>query len=613
MVLKFDFIYTSDNDFFEYLLKFYARKLIFATQKDQNRLSLVVKGGEEEIKAFCDSLEALPNSSFVRHFNVEVLENEELRQEEAQKSFDKKDFLTHLNVKAYQEKGVLIENEWGEFVCESLSFDNGLSFSPINMDNFNALLNQSLDLLNNGRSFLIKNELGICEVGLLSMQKDFLNLQENSSQEARIQANSAPQSGTQENSSPQNDTQQNSSSQSDMQTNSSQALARQTKELKTIQLEANLASKEMTQENSAPQSDTTKNNTKENSRQNSILPPNSQEKFLMATEIKALKTAFVCSNDNLKLLASLEKPLIKLRFSAIFRQNRGLKINEFKVKLPHNLFFFALGARLFERGENFLAFTKRENSGDEFELYECEKRLVVLRGLSFINKRARELILSKDDKNMARISYILSRFEKSALLLELSQSYDDILLIDKERNMLNLSLPRSAGQIYADICADEVGKRLFDNFKLNFQLLSGEFELKNNFFSLLGLVGLTLGLGKTVQTAALRVLELSDATKIPRGVKIDYRYKENSKEFDYTRTLRSAMSFMLAGVEAENIAYGAVESLSFFLRDFYDELREKKLVEIAIISGSLFESKALTKNTLKHLKDCKVSDVPLWI
>lgn len=96
-------------------------------------------------------------------------------------------------------------------------------------------------------------------------------------------------------------------------------------------------------------------------------------------------------------------------------------------------------------------------------------------------------------------------------------------------------------------------------------------------------------------------------------MKIDFRFKENGKEFDYTRTLRSTMSFMLAGVEASNIAYGAVESLVYFLRDFYDELREKGLAEFAIISGSLFECKSLTKNTLKHLKNCKVSDVPLFI
>ena len=262
---------------------------------------------------------------------------------------------------------------------------------------------------------------------------------------------------------------------------------------------------------------------------------------------------------------------------------------------------------------NFLAFTKRENLGADFEIYELDKRLIVLNGLSFINQKARELILSKDDKNMARISYILSRFDERALLLELSQNDDDILLVDKGTNLLRLDLPRNAKQLYADICADEVGARLFENYKQNFKLLSGEFKVKNNFFSLLGLVGQMLGLDDEMQKAAHKLLELSDSSKLPRGVKIDFRFKENGKEFDYTRTLRSTMSFMLAGVEAGNIAYGAVESLVYFLRDFYDELREKGLAEFAIISGSLFECKSLTKNTLKHLKNCKVSDVPLFV
>ncbi|EJN0585155.1 hypothetical protein NPG48_002015, partial [Campylobacter coli] len=99
---------------------------------------------------------------------------------------------------------------------------------------------------------------------------------------------------------------------------------------------------------------------------------------------------------------------------------------------------------------------------------------------------------------------------------------------------------------------------------------------------------------------------------MPRGVKIDYRLKED-KSFDYTRTLRSTMSFMLAGVDSANIAYGAVESLAYFLRDTYDDLREKKQSEMALISGSLLEHKALLRNTLKHLKNCQLSDVPLRI
>lgn len=508
MLLRFDFTYTSENDFFEYLLCLYAKNLNFSLEKSQEIITLKVQGNEKAINEFCASLENMPNSVFVRDFKVQALENESIEQSQIRKNFAKKDFLTSLNSRAYQEKGELIDNEWGEFVNDELCFD-GASFEPISRANFNALLDESVSRLCAGQSFFVKNELGVYEIELFKgeWQKD----------------------------------------------------------------------------------------------------------FLMATDINAIKSAFVCSNENLKLLASLEKPLIKLRFSAIFRSKYQLEFNEFRLKLPHNLFFFALGKKLFEKNVNFLAFAKRQNLGFDFEIYELDKRLIVLNGLSFINQKARELILSKDDKNMARISYILSRFDERALLLELSQNDDDILLVDKGANLLRLDLPHNAKQLYADICADEVGARLFENFKQNFKLLSGEFKVKNNFFSLLGLVGQMLGLDDETQKAAHKLLELSDNSKLPRGVKIDFRFKENSKEFDYTRTLRSTMSFMLAGVEASNIAYGAVESLVYFLRDFYDELREKGLAECAIISGSLFECKSLTKNTLKHLKNCKVSDVPLFI
>lgn len=508
MVLEFSFEYVSENDFFEYLLRFYAKNLSYELKKSPFALTLTLQGTEKEIKEFCDKLESLPNSVFLRDFSVKVLENESIKPNKINKNFVKKDFLTNLNLTAYQQKGELIANEWGEFVNDELSFD-GKSFEKLTKENFNTLLDESVAKIQALQSIFVKNECGIYEVGLM---------------------------------------------------------------------------------NEAWNSD-----------------------FAMATDIKAIKNAFICTNENLKLLASLEKPLVKLRFSAPFRQNNALNLNEFKLKLPHNLFFFALGEKLFAKNVNFLAFAKRENLGDEFEVMECEKRLIALRGIEFINQKARELILSKADKNMARISYILSRFDKSALLLELSQNYDDILLVEKETNLLRLSVPQKATQLYDAIRADEIGQRLVANYEQKFALLKGEFEVKNNFFSLLGLVGQMLGLDDDTQKAATKLLALSDSVKMPRGVRIDFRFKENSKEFDTARVLRSAMSFLLAGVEAQNIAYGAVESLAFFLRDFYDELRAKNLAQIAIISGSLFECKSLTKHTLKHLKDCVVCDVPLWI
>ncbi|TQR31947.1 hypothetical protein DMB92_05930 [Campylobacter sp. MIT 99-7217] len=334
--------------------------------------------------------------------------------------------------------------------------------------------------------------------------------------------------------------------------------------------------------------------------------------FLMPTDIKAINVAFSCSNDTLKLLASIEKPLMSLRFNKIFKQNHELEQNQIDVKFADNLFLFALTQKLFESGYKLLGFKRLSHKKDEFKILECEGRMLVLKGFDYILPQARELIFSKEDKNMARLSYIGSKFKQESLILELSKDYTDILLANKEQNLLKLNLAKDSKALYEDICADEVGKKLLSNFAKNFPLLEGEFELKNNFFSLLGLVGMTLGLGKNVKKSALELLRLSDETKMPRGVKIDYRLKED-KSFDYARTLRSVMSFMLAGVENTNIAYGSVESLALFLRDSYDELLAKKQVQIAVVSGSLFEHKSLLKNVLKHLKNCKISDVPLYI
>ncbi|EAK7463313.1 hypothetical protein FBM88_05150, partial [Campylobacter coli] len=247
-----------------------------------------------------------------------------------------------------------------------------------------------------------------------------------------------------------------------------------------------------------------------------------------------------------------------------------------------------------------------------FYISALDEQVVVLEGFEFINAKARELIFSKEDKNMARISYLVSRYKEKAFILELSKDDEDILLVNKELNLLKLSLPKHSKELYEEIKKDEIGARLLENFAKEFPLLNESFELKNNFYSLLCLVGRVLNLDENLHKAGEKLLKIADESKMPRGVKIDYRLKED-KSFDYTRTLRSTMSFMLAGVDSANIAYGAVESLAYFLRDTYDDLREKKQSEMALISGSLFEHKALLRNTLKHLKNCQLSDVPLRI
>ncbi|MBK1973932.1 hypothetical protein JG677_07730, partial [Campylobacter sp. TTU-622] len=204
------------------------------------------------------------------------------------------------------------------------------------------------------------------------------------------------------------------------------------------------------------------------------------------------------------------------------------------------------------------------------------------------------------------------RFKQKSFILELSKEYDDILLLDKEINLLKITLPNHSKKIYSELENDPTGKRLLDNFQKEFKLLDEEFESKNNFFSLLCIIGRMLNLNQDFKKAGLVLLQLSDQSRLAKGVKIDFKLNDN-KEFDYIKTLRSIMSFMLAGVGAQDISYGVIESLSYFLRDFYDELKQKDKTQVVLISGSLFEHKSLLENVFKHIKDCRLSNVPLRV
>lgn len=507
MVLEFEFEYISDNDLFEYLLHYYAQNFVYSLSRDKNMIYFKIQATEAEILKFCDMLEKLANSVFLKGFDVKVAQIDELTPSTKElKNFEKSALLTSLNALAWLEKKELVDNEWGEFLALELAFAD--EFIGIDKTNFKPLLEKALHALELGKTIQLKDKHAIYELSLFDEK-----LQD----------------------------------------------------------------------------------------------------FLMPTDIKAIKSAFICSNENLKLLASLEKPLVKLRFSVLFRNKHKLNVNEFKLKLADNLFTFALGLALFEKGFKFLNVKKLEHFQDNFEAALCDDRLLVIRGFDFISNASRKLIFAKEDKNMARLSYILSQYDDKTFLIELSKDYEDIFLLNRAVNVLNFKLPSNASEFYESLKKDGGGDRLLANFSTKFPLLEGDFKLKNNFFSLFGLVALILNFDKDINKGAQKLLELSDESKLPRGVKIDFRFKKESKEFDYVRTLRSVMSFLLAGVEPQDIAYGAVESFVFFLRDVYDDFVEKEGLDKVVLTGSLFEHKALLKGALKHLKNAKLSNAPLYI
>jgi len=508
VALEFVFEYTGNNDFFEYLLHFYAKNYEYDLKQEGFNYIFKIQGSNEELSSFCEKLNGISNSVFLGKFDVKACEDFENKIKKDLSSFAKFPYITHLNSNAYCQNKSFSANEWGVFSSVELSFDKK-NFKFVDEENFKDSIEKALNILKQGEKIWLKNKKGTYELSLFN--DDF-----------------------------------------------------------------------------------------------------TQSDFLMPCDIKAINSIFVCASENLKLLASLEKPLMKLKLNAIFRKNHNLDFQEFKLKLSEDLFTFALNTELFAQNYKFLSFKKLQNQEDDFELLNLDGKIIILRGFDFIEQRAKELIFQKEDKNLARLSYILSLFSEKSLLLELSKDYDDILLANQSANLLKLKLPKSSKELYEQINQDPVGARLLENYKKEFSLLNEEFKLKNNFFSLFCILGRILNSDENFLLAGEKLLELAQNSKLVRGVKIDYKLDEKGN-LDHTKTLRSAMSFMLAGVENVNIAYGALESLALFLRDLNDDLISKKQSECAIITGSLFENKALAKNTLKHLKNCKLSNVPLRI
>lgn len=81
MTLDFDFIYNADNDIFEYLLRFYAKNYNYTLSKEKNTYHFSIDADEENLKTFCDSLNFMSHSVFLKiyyysnkfyHLNIKI-------------------------------------------------------------------------------------------------------------------------------------------------------------------------------------------------------------------------------------------------------------------------------------------------------------------------------------------------------------------------------------------------------------------------------------------------------------------------------------------------------------------------------------------------------------
>ena len=95
-----------------------------------------------------------------------------------------------------------------------------------------------------------------------------------------------------------------------------------------------------------------------------------------------------------------------------------------------------------------------------------------------------------------------------------------------------------------------------------------------------------------------------------KGPRIDFRLekdKEGKIYLDTLRTLRSVMSFKLAGVESELLCFGILDSMAEFFANLSRDMEENYSTKGIIICGEMFLNKQFLDQFIHYLpKDSEV-------
>jgi len=199
--------------------------------------------------------------------------------------------------------------------------------------------------------------------------------------------------------------------------------------------------------------------------------------------------------------------------------------------------------------------------------------------------------------------------DESIAGINLSKNYKNNLLVYGEKygvvEYLSLNFEfDSMDDIFKQIrTTDENGIKIVENYQKKFpdhfdKISKIVFEDKDfNIFRLWGVVAIVLDYTNSEDPwEAAHVLEENAMSFLgEKGPRIDYKLLniDGKVYLDPLMTIRTAMSFRLAGVDQLMLSYGVIESFLEFLANEIDELKPSMDITAITATGSLLSNKHL--------------------
>lgn len=343
--------------------------------------------------------------------------------------------------------------------------------------------------------------------------------------------------------------------------------------------------------------------------QNEFEKQNLEVKVLV-TNSNNISKNFIVDNQTLALLSSIERPLVKLK---IEDKNLEFFANSYiYTKLPSNKDEIVLAQALKEQGVDYILYV---TSKDELKAINSGSRNII--------EKISDDFFPKYDYNLNRIynnkdeffstfqnlyEAILSYENKesvSSLGIYFSKTNDSFVDInvpvnEKKRVIYIPNIQNSISKIFEDIASiDENTERLIENFNKKFpEVKEKKLSDFNSFLAIIEACSIVLGINNITEFENLALnSSFSNSVQIDmKLIKID-----NKNYLDYRRIIQSIMSYKMAGVENEILAYSFYEFLSEFIINYSKEIAKKISAKDIVICGDMFANRLILNKVTKEL------------
>lgn len=384
--------------------------------------------------------------------------------------------------------------------------------------------------------------------------------------------------------------------------------------------------------------------------------------FLLFSTLDAAKSYLRMSEAQKSMLASFEKPFIKMQCKEVFAKE--LKSHTIFAGLSSDIIVLLLLSHLQDvYNRDYLFYTQDSKTQDSNLSLESKNMQLLHYTDTYPNVNNIEshsyiiadTIFINHDKTHNSLSSLLSynKTESTRFITYLSTQHNSAFLIQNPQSeatfqqILNIAFATNLYTHLQVLHGYKNGDRLIYNFAKAYPMIVSKWDLKQNELESLGIYDIiavdnTLKTTKSHQANNSQAIHKnthhnSQSTHTPhketknlldiclliaqildidtsvlfeanrcvrdRGPRIDYKLKRmgNDIGLDYARLLRSVMSFKLAGVEDELLCYGVVDSLAEFIGTLASDMMLNYGIQEVFICGDLLLYQCFLDRIVKAL------------